>query len=156
MHLGAVYGLRGNCSGSVAKWRHILQMVAQALLVVAVAGCAGLSGNRAKESPAEVKNAAVAKRAEARWQALIDGDLASAYAYLSPGTRSAMTYEQYKARHRVGFYRAVKIDSVDCATDVCTVKLMLTYDAKELKGIVTPITEKWVVEEGQAWIVEIR
>ena len=144
--------------GVVANWRHARRRVAQVLLTLAVTGCAGLpgSGDLTKDSPASTKSEAVAQRAQARWQALIGSDLPAAYEYLSPGTRSTMTYEQYKSHHRVGLYRAAKIDSVTCEGEACTVKLTLTYDAKMLKGIVTPVTEKWVIEQGQAWIVELR
>ena len=144
-------------SRSVVKWRQALVM-AQCVLVSAYAGCGTLSGAPAlsADSAADVKRAAVAKRAEDRWQLLIKGDLAGAYEYLSPGSRSTMSYEQYRAKHRVGFYRAAKVDSVTCEDAVCTADLKLTYDARQLKGITTPITEKWVIEQGQVWFVEVR
>lgn len=137
---------------SVAKRRHSLNrwiVVAVAL----VAGCAGVGGLSANTSP-EVKNEVVAARAKARWQRFIDGDLAGAYEYLSPASRAAMPLDLYKAKHRVGMYRSVTIDRVDCQADTCTVKLSLTYDYKQIKGITTPLVENWIITQGQAWFVD--
>lgn len=158
MHLHGVCEHGSHLSRVVANWRQSRRTVAQVLLTLAVAGCAGLpgSGDLTADSSAVGKSEAVTRRAQSRWEALIRKDLPAAYEYLSPGTRSTMTYEQYKSHHRVGLYRAAKIDAVTCEADVCTVKLTLTYDAKMIKGMVTPVTEKWVIEQGQAWIVELR
>ncbi len=144
--------------GTVAGWRQWKSVVAQGLLLAVGAGCASMSGSPAltTSSTPDVKVAVVENRAESRWKALIDGDLDKAYAFLSPGSRSAMNVDEYKKQHRIGFYRGVKLQSADCNVEVCTVKLMLTYDFKTLKGIVTPVTEKWIIEQGQAWYVEQR
>ena len=34
------------------------------------------------------------------------------------------------------------------------VNLSVTYDYKSFKGITTPLTEKWIITQGQAWFVE--
>jgi hypothetical protein len=156
MPLDTNWDLNQNLRRFVVKWRQVCNVMARALLALAVAGCATLagSGNLTKNSPTEVKSTVVAKRADARWRELIASNLAAAYEYLSPGTRSTMTYEQYKGKHRVGFYRAAKIDTVTCEAEVCVVKIILTYDAKAIKGIITPVTEQWVIDGGQAWLVE--
>src|SRR4051812_47438909 len=135
----------------VVEWRQVRHVMAQALLALAVTGCATLAGSGlTKDSPAQVKSEGVAKRAEARGRELVAGNLPAACEYLSPGTRSMMTYEQYKGKHRVGFYRAAKIETVTCEAEACVVKLMLTYDARAIKGIITPVTEQWVIDRGQA------
>ena len=67
-----------------------------------------------------------------------------------------MPLDLYKAKHKVGMYRSVKIDGVDCEADTCTVKLSLTYDYKRIKGITTPLVEKWIITQGQAWFVDQR
>jgi hypothetical protein len=137
---------------TVAKRRHSSAgtiAVAAALLW----GCAGHGGLSA-DAPVEAKRDTVAARAQERWNALIKGDLAAAYEYLSPASRATMPLDLYKAKHKTGLYRAVKIDSVDCAGDSCTVVLHLTYDYKRTKGMVTPLTEKWIISQGQAWFVD--
>lgn len=138
--------------GTVAKRRHSV-VVPIVLAVSLLAGCAGV-GSLSADTPSEVKNNAVAARAQARWQRLIDGDLAGAYEYLSPASRATMPLDLYKAKHKVGMYRSVKVDGVDCEADACTVKLSLTYDYKRIKGITTPLVEKWIIAQGQAWFVD--
>lgn len=137
---------------SVAKRRHsvIGAVVAAVTLLGGCAGVGGLSDN----APAQVRNEAVAARAQARWQRLIDGDLAGAYEYLSPATRATTPLDIYKAKHKVGMYRSVKVDAVNCEADACTVRLSLTYDYKRIKGVTTPLVEKWIITQGQAWFVD--
>jgi len=54
----------------------------------------------------------------------------------------------------------VSIESVECESELCNVQLKLTYDIprgkmspQSVKGIETPVTERWVIEEGSAWYV---
>jgi hypothetical protein len=146
-------------TGGVAKRRQYAGSWIGAVAVLALAGCATVGGpaTLSKESPPEVKREAVAARAQGRWDALIKGDLNAAYAYLSPATRATTPLDVYKAKHKVGLYRKIKVDSVDCEGAVCTVKLTLTYDYKRrFKGIETPLVEHWVIEDGQAWLVEAK
>ena len=143
-------------AGSVAKRRQLKGWGAAALAGLVLAGCAtGMApGGLSKDSPPEVKEQAVKARAQGRWGELIKGDLAGAYAYMSPATRATMPLDLYKAKHKVGMYRSVSVDSVECDAAVCTVKLQLTYDFKGFKGIRTPLVEKWIIEQGQAWFVD--
>ncbi len=126
--------------------------------LVLAAGC-GTLGGLTKDTPPDVKAAAVKERSNARWAALIKGDMDAAYAYLSPGTRELVSPEQYRARIRSIGYRAVKIEKVECESETCNVGLSLTYDytpAKGLasaKGVTTYVQETWVLEKGQAWYV---
>ena len=126
------------------------------LLAGAVAACAGMGGV-SKDSPPEVKVAAVKERSQARWQALIKGDLNTAYTYLSPASKAATPLESYRRQIRPGMWREVKIDSVECEAELCNVQLQLTYDIARgrtsMKGIVTPVSERWIIEDGAAWFV---
>jgi len=138
--------------GGVAKRRHSVTgpiVVAIGLLT----GCAGIGGLSA-DAPADVKREVVAQRAQARWDRLIARDLAGAYEYLSPASRATTPLDVYKAKHKVGMYRSVKVDDVNCEAEACVVKLSLTYDFKRTKGITTPLTEKWIISQGQAWFVD--
>jgi hypothetical protein len=65
-----------------------------------------------------------------------------------------MPLDLYKAKHKVGMYRAAKVDGVTCESDTCTVKLSVTYDYRQFKGMTTPLVEKWIITQGQAWFVE--
>ena len=95
----------------------------------------------------------VMARVTARWDAMIKGDLDTAYGYMSPGSRQVTSLEKFKANSRRDQYRDAKIDSVACEADACMVKLFVTYDHPRMKGITTPILESWIIDGGQAWYV---
>jgi hypothetical protein len=129
----------------------MLRGIAIALLV-ALAGCATIGG-LTKDSPPEVKNATVTERVKAKWAALIDGNLDLAYTYLSPASREIMSLESYKRQARGSGYREAKVETVECEGAVCKVRLMVMYDHRLMKGLITPVDEKWVIDEGKAWYV---
>ena len=137
---------------TVAKRRQSLAAAALAT-VLAIAGCASFGGLSA-DTPAEAKRDAVAARAKARWDALIKADIASAYGYLSPATRATVPLDVYKAKHKLGLYRSAKVDRVECQGEACTVHLTVVYDYKQFKGVSTPLTERWIITQGQAWFAE--
>lgn len=120
--------------------------------ILALSGCAGIGG-LTKDSSPEAKNAAVTERVKARWAALIDGNLDLAYTYFSPASREILSLAAYKQQARSSGYRAIKVESVECEAAVCTVGLMLTYDHRLMKGLMTPLHERWVIDEGKAWYV---
>jgi len=136
---------------SVAKRR---QFAAGGIVAIgaALGGCAGIGG-LTPDTPAPAKQEAVAARAKARWDALIKLDVAGAYEFLSPASKATMPLDVYRAKHKVGMYRDAKVDSVNCEADACTVEVRLTYDYKRFKGITTPVLEKWIITQGQAWFV---
>ncbi len=125
-------------------------------VVAAVAtGCAAVGGGLDKDSPAALKEAAVAERAKARWQLLIKRDYEGAYGYMSPSSREATTLSKFEARIREIEYRAVNIEKVECMAEACKVTLTLTYDfpPAKIKGVVTLLDESWIIDRGQAWFV---
>ncbi len=101
----------------------------------------------------EARQALVTERADARWAALIKGDLDGAYGYMSPASREVLSLDKYKTTIRRGGFREAKVDSVACDGDACKVRLLLTYDHRQMKGITTPIVESWIVDGRQAWYV---
>src|SRR5512137_2208116 len=79
--------------------RAVLLPVVLVLAAVAVAACASARLDElSKDSPPEAKQAAVGKRAEERWQALIRGDYQGAYAYLSAASRQVFPAADFAAR----------------------------------------------------------
>jgi hypothetical protein len=125
-----------------------------AAVVLGVAGCATTSmGKLAKDASPEAKAAAVTRKAEARWDALMKGDVKAAYAALSPASRALTSLEQYQARTRVGSFREVKLDKVSCEAETCRARFWLTFDHRVMKGVTTPIEETWVIEDGEPWLV---
>jgi len=45
------------------------------------------------------------------------------------------------------------VDAVECEGELCKVKIKLTFDRARMKGIVTPLDETWIIEQGQFWFV---
>ena len=64
-----------------------------------------------------------------------------------------MSLESYKRQARGSGYKEVKVETVECDGAACKVHLMVTYDHRLMKGLVTPLDEKWVIDEGKAWYV---
>ena len=95
----------------------------------------------------------VKERAVKRWEALIRGDLDSAYAYFSRATRETYPIELYRVRMRPGNWREAKVESVKCADSVCEVVVNIRFDHSRLKGIISPLTERWIIQDGLAWYV---
>ena len=95
----------------------------------------------------------VKERATKRWEALIRGDLNSAYAYFSRATRDTYPIELYRTKMQPGRWREAKVDSVKCGDGVCEVTVVVTFDHSRLKGIITPVIERWIVQDGMAWYV---
>jgi len=123
-------------------------------LFVLLFGCAA-RGGLSPGAPDTAKEAYVAKRSQGYWTALKGGDYAAAYAFLSPGTRGVESPERYKAvMQSTGIaYRDVKIQSVSCKEAACQVALSITYDHPMIKGVVTAANERWIIEDGEAWLV---
>ncbi len=121
-------------------------------LAASLAGCVSMSGG-GKDLAPEGKQALVAQRVNARWNALIKGDLERAYTFMSAGSQATVPIEVYKAKLKPGKWRAVKINSMDCDAEICQVNMTLTYDHTMMKGIQTPFQETWILEKGTAWYV---
>jgi hypothetical protein len=129
------------------------QAVATFFLALVMVGCAGSGvGSKATTAPIEAKEV-VADLAAARWNALIQGDLAKAYTYLSPATRSIMSLDAYKNKIRPGKWKKAKVDSVSCEQDVCKVTMVIEYSYRDMNSIETRLDEAWLQEDGKWWYV---
>lgn len=126
--------------------RRALAVLATGCLV-AVAGCAGTPAT--PRTPEQI----VAQRAQERWDALVTGDVAKAYGYLSPGTRQVVTLVGYASSIRLGFWKKGRVDKVECPqSDRCEVHVTIEY----VRGgtIATPISEAWGLADGNWWYVQ--
>jgi hypothetical protein len=120
-------------------------------VLLAAAGCATVGG-LTKDSSPEAKRVAVTGRAQGFWASMIDGDLERAYGFLSPASREIVKLETFKAKARTG-YREAQVENIECEGAVCKVRLMIGYDTRQMRGLVTPLEQQWVIDEGQAWLV---
>ena len=103
----------------------------------------------------------VKERAQARWDALLNGDFATAYSYLSPGYRSATTVVDFEIgiRMRKIQYRTAEFQDHSCEKNVCTVRLKVGYKvAKPVPGMAdwksdSMVSEQWIKSDGEWWFL---
>ena len=115
-------------------------------LALGLAGCASVDSRPDPE--------ALKERAQARWNALVSGDLRKAYGFLSPTTRAAMTPEAYAGGVRKGFWKSVTVDNVQCeSATVCDAHLTVEY-AHLGRTTKTPMKETWIKDGSTWWFVQ--
>jgi len=103
----------------------------------------------------------VKERAQARWDALLNGDFATAYSYFSPGYRSATTVVDFEIgiRMRKVQYRTAEFQDHSCENNVCTVRLKVGYKlAKPVPGMTdweseSVVSEQWIKSDGNWWFL---
>jgi hypothetical protein len=120
---------------------------------LAVGVLALLLGSCATVTP-RAPEATVKERAQARWDALVQGDFNKAYEYLSPGSRSVVTATDYTGNLRRGFWKAARVEKVECGSaQSCDVEATIEY---ELKGrrTKTPLRETWVKDGSEWWYLQ--
>ncbi len=100
----------------------------------------------------------VEERAMGRWDALLSGDLAGAYEYLSPGIRSSVSSVQYQRSillKRVQWTGAEYVEG-NCEESTCNVQILVKYSVRGgLPGVKSYddediVKESWVQVDG-AW-----
>jgi hypothetical protein len=123
------------------------------LAVVLLSACA----TTPTASPEDI----VKERAQARWDALLDGDFATAYSYYSPGYRSAMTVVDFEIgiRMRKVQYRTAEYQGHSCEKNVCTVRFKVGYQvAKPVPGLGDwesdgMVSEQWIKSNSEWWFL---
>lgn len=120
----------------------VSRLVAAALLAALVAGCA-------TSPPPRPAQEIVKDRAQARWNALVQGDVKAAYEFFSPGSRITMSLADFASGIRVGFWKEVAVDKVECDADRCEVSTTIEYEFRGSR-IKTPNRETWV-RDGSDW-----
>ena len=101
------------------------------------------------------------ERSMARWDALLSGDLAGAYEYLSPATRSSVSSLQYQRSillQRVIWKGAEYIEE-NCQETTCKVKISLDFVVQgALPGVQSfadtqVVDETWLLVDGTWYFV---
>ena len=128
--------------------RHLLGYLVLAVGVVVISGCA----TTLRGAPEDI----VKLRAQAYWNARLEGQQHKAYELLSPSYRSLRTLEQYRSQFGSGVaITAASVLNVTCQPEACTVRVRL--DAKpalmnlNLRSLPTYVSETWLREDGQWW-----
>jgi len=98
--------------------------------------------------------AQVSERAQQRWDLVMKGQMEKAYEYLSPASRSTLSFDAYRKRTAAGrWWRKMELGKVDCRSDTCQVTMILEYDLFEIKGLKTSVEETWIKDAGTWWLV---
>jgi hypothetical protein len=109
-------------------------------------------------SPA-ARDKAIQERAQARWDALLAKDYATAYEYLSPGYRSATSATDFEIafRSRRLQYQSAEYQGHDCEESACTVRMKLGYKiVRPVAGLPewksdSVVQERWINSSGKWW-----
>jgi hypothetical protein len=127
---------------NVGFLEYLARLAAGVTLAVAVAGCVAMKSRTAEDT--------VKERAQARWDALVKGDVKAAYTFLSPGSRAVLTPEAYANSIRVGFWKSAVVNKVACGTQqACEAHVTIEYEF-QAQRIKTPLRETWI-REGTDW-----
>lgn len=103
---------------------------------------------------------AVAQRANARWQALLKGDMEKAYSFNTPGYRAVVNAQAFRARTGIaGRWHAAEVVRVECdRPDRCKAVIRLEFSAliggRSTDRISTHFDETWLLEDGTWWIFQ--
>ena len=119
-----------------------------------MAGCASTSSLGARDKQ-------IQERAQARWDALLAGDYATAYSYASPGYRSATSAVDFEIAFRL---RRVQYTSADykehsCEEAVCKVRMEIGHKViRPVAGLpewksAGVIEERWIKTDGEWWFL---
>jgi len=138
------------------------QIIALTSIVLMLGACSqqGADEQAATEAKARPvsKEQLLARRAEDRWQALVDLDMERSYGYLSPGTRQVMPLSVYVTKRVAGpaQVQGAVVKNTRCEDLVCTLEVELRYiyngSVAAMRGqeLTSTVKEKWIVS-GENW-----
>ena len=129
--------------------RAVFRMLLPTVGALAVAACAATGP----------KTHPVVDRAQARWTALLAGDLETAYGYYSPGFRSSTSVVDFGIawRTRKVRYSSVTYTEHACEDTRCTVSFDVVFKVNrpvpgmEVWESRSRIDDTWVLTDGQWW-----
>ena len=131
--------------------RGITRGLSTAVCIMLLSACASTTST----------NSLLEERAKARWEKLLSGDLAGAYAYLSPGFRSSVSSMDYQRSILMKKVRWTGADykGSECEEATCKVKFLVYFSvAGAVPGVKTfdgeqGIEESWLLVDGQWYLV---
>jgi hypothetical protein len=130
-----------------------LKLFAALILGLGVSGCAGVGGAvEGKSSLSQTPEQLVMLRAQARWDALLSGEINQAYGYISPAGRLGMPVTEYRLRVNMQYAKKAKVTGAKCEPELCEVSLNYDYVLNGL-ALSQVITEKWILDSGEWWLV---
>ena len=139
---------RAGASRSLARRLAPVPLVLAVLILLALAGCAMAP----KTDP-------VVERAQARWDALVAGDLETAYTFYSPGYRSSTSLIDFgvEMRTRQVRWTAAAYRDHSCEGDRCEVRFDVGFRVpRPVPGLnvydgTDVVEDTWIRSDGQWW-----
>jgi hypothetical protein len=96
----------------------------------------------------------VKERAQARWDAIVKGDFNAAYGYLSPGSRSVVSAQDYATSLRRGFWKSATVEKVECGSaQSCESSATIEYEIMG-RRTKTPLREYWIRDGSEWWYLQ--
>ncbi len=93
-------------------------------------------------------------RAEARWAALLKGDVDKAYQFLSPTARETMSVVAYRGKVNPKAWRGATVDSVVCEKETCDAKITIKIEAPNNLQVAVPgVAETWILDQSEWWLI---
>lgn len=120
-----------------------------AVFAAALTGCASLPGRDATTT--------VHERAQARWNALVAGQIDKAYSYTAPSFRAITPYDTYRGSFGAGAsWQSAEVIDVRCETERCEVdvRLRIQLPVRSVGPITTDTKEVWIQENGRWWLYQ--
>jgi len=147
------FRVRGMERWSLSSTRLLLAL-ALTLAALALVACATTGSPAARDK-------LVQERAQARWDALLARDFATAYDFASPGYRSSASVADFEIgfRSRRVQYVSAEFQGLDCEEAACTVHIFVGYKVdKPMTGVpewksTSVIEERWIHTGGNWWFV---
>jgi hypothetical protein len=134
----------------LCRWIQWGRAVAGVAAVVVAAGLTGCATPATPKTAEEIVQA----RAQQKWDAMVKGDIESAYKLMSPGSRAVLSLEAYRGSLRVGFWKAAKAQRVTCASaESCTAEVEIEYEFRGAR-MKTVLPETWVKQDADWWFVQ--
>jgi hypothetical protein len=135
---------------------NFLRIVYFGLVVVLVSSCVNAPSSSAGNTEMMAKGAGVEKlvmsRAQQRWDALMQGELNQAYAFISPSGRAKLQAQDYRARVNTAHFRKAVVQEATCQADSCEVKVSLDYVVGTMP-LSQSLSEIWILDKGKWWFV---
>ncbi|MBK9441161.1 MAG: hypothetical protein IPN53_07550 [Comamonadaceae bacterium] len=118
---------------------------------LALAACATVPSGTPEEQ--------VRARAMGRWQALVEGDAAAAYSFITPGYRAVVPLADYRRTTALAAWYGAEVISVTCPeAEKCLAKVRIDFryvsGRKAPEKISTHYDETWLLEAGQWWFFQ--
>lgn len=126
------------------------------ILSLGLCACLSLTTGANAQNPETL----IKERTQQRWEARLDGRYQDDYAYISPGFRSAVSADAYRARFEGGVeWLEAEVKNVSCEATRCEVKVDVTFRLLQNDQAQDPagqqvMDEIWIFVNDEWWLYQ--